>query len=123
VEVVDLEHSRTLRLPPPHERSQPGQQLREREWLDEVVVGARVEPRDPVAHRVAGGEHQHGHPDTRGAEPPAGLKPVDPGQHHVQHDRVVGMRTGRDERLLAAWSNVRGEPLGDKPAPNQACHP
>ena len=39
-------------------RAQAGEQLVERERLREVVVGAGVEPGDPVRDLVAGGEHE-----------------------------------------------------------------
>src|SRR6185312_11653330 len=37
------------------QRAQPREQLVEREWLDDVVVGPGVEARDPVGDRIAGG--------------------------------------------------------------------
>ena len=46
-------------------RAQPGVQLFERERLDEVVVRAGVEARDPVADGVARGQHQDGRPVVR----------------------------------------------------------
>ena len=38
----------------------PGQQLAEVEWLDQIVVRARVEAPDPVGRRVPRREHQQG---------------------------------------------------------------
>ena len=46
------------------QRPDPRQQLAERERLDEVVVGAGVQPVDPVADGVAGGQHQDRGPDA-----------------------------------------------------------
>ena len=43
----------------PQQRLQPRHQLVEVEGLDQVVVGTTLQPRHPVAHRIAGGEHQH----------------------------------------------------------------
>jgi len=47
---------------PARERVQPSDQLLHREWFHQVVVGARLEPADPVSDRVARGQHQ----DRRG---------------------------------------------------------
>ena len=118
-----LEHRRPLGLAPPRERAQPREQLRERERLDEVVVGAAVEARDAVGDRVARGQHQHRRPDAGSAQPAADLEAVDARQHHVEHDRVVVVRLGHPERVLAAARDVGGEPLVDEAAADQARHP
>src|SRR4051794_4866239 len=55
-----------------------------------VVVGAAVEPRDPVLDRVARGQHEHRRPDAIGAQRPDSGKPVDAGQHDVEDDGVIG---------------------------------
>ena len=60
-----LEHGRALARPAPREGSQARQQLRERERLGQVVVGASVEPRDPVLDGVARGQHQDRGPRRR----------------------------------------------------------
>ena len=122
-QVADLEHRGPLGLAPPRERAQPRQQLGERERLDEVVVGAAVEAGDAVLDRVARGQHQHGRPDAGAAQPPAGLEAVEARQHHVEHDRVVGVRLRHPERVLAVRRHVGGEPLAGQPAPDQARHP
>ncbi len=43
----------------PQPRPHPRQQLLDRKRFGEVVVGAGVEGLHPLAHRIAGGEHQH----------------------------------------------------------------
>jgi len=70
------------------QRAQPREQLLERERLHQVVVGARVQPGDAVAHLVARGEHQDRRLGACAAQPPAGLDAVDVGHQHVEHDRV-----------------------------------
>ena len=47
--------------------AQAGQQLGELERLHQVVVGPGVEPLDPVGGGVAGRQHQHRDPSSRGA--------------------------------------------------------
>ena len=44
---------------PPLQCPDPGDQLAEVERLDQVVVGAGVEPLDPIRRGVPRGEHQH----------------------------------------------------------------
>ena len=105
-EVADLELGRPLGRRPAGERPQPREQLAEGERLDEVVVGARVETLDPVLDRVARGQHQHRRPDAAGAQLAAGGEAVDPRQHHVEDDRVVGRRAGHPERLLAGRGEI-----------------
>ena len=122
-QVADLQHAQPLRFASPSQRSQAGEQLGEGEWLDEVIVGAGVEPGHAVLHRVAGGQHQHRRPDAVVAQPPARLEAVDPGQHHVEHDRVVLVRLRHPEGVLAGGRDVCGETLGDEPATNEARHP
>ena len=80
---------RALGRAAPDQRAQPGEQLRERERLGQVVVGAAVEPATRSRTRVARGQHQDRRPDAGVAQPPADLEAVDARQHHVEHDRVV----------------------------------
>ena len=70
------------------ERAQPREQLLERERLDQVVVGAGVEPGDAVVDLVAGGQHQDRRRVPLAAERAAGLEPVHDRHQHVEHDRV-----------------------------------
>ncbi len=79
--------------------AQPGEELVEREGLHQVVVGARVETRHPVAHLVARGEHQHGGAVAALAELPARSEAVDVGHEHVEHDDV-GVGLDRCEQRL-----------------------
>ena len=105
------------------ERPQAGQQLGEGEGLDQVVVGAAVEPGDAVLEGAARGQHQDRRPDPFAAQPPAGLEAVDPGQHHVEDDRVVAA----SDRAIASASSplagdVDGQALLAQPAPQQRRH-
>jgi opacity protein-like surface antigen len=71
--------------------------------LGEEVVGAAAEPRDERGAVVARGEQHDGGVAQRrvGLDAPAGLHPVHPGHHHVEHHAVGGARRERRERLLA----------------------
>src|SRR5437879_8757251 len=56
--VLELEH--LIRASAAEERADACEQLRDGEWLHEVVVGSAVEPAHAIAHRVLGGEDKHG---------------------------------------------------------------
>src|SRR3712207_8270313 len=56
--------------------------------LDDVVVGADVEPLDAVRDSVARGEHEHRHAVAGSAQAAADLEAVDAG--HRSEERRVG---------------------------------
>jgi len=89
------------RLDPSQQRAQPRLQLAQRERLDQVVVGARVEAGDAVVDGVARGQHQDRGAIAAAAHAPADLEAVDAGHRHVEHDGVDGARCELIERLLA----------------------
>ena len=82
------------------QRAQPRQQLAEVERLDQIVVGAAVEPLDARLDRVARGQHQDRHGAARLANRAADREAVAPRQHHVEDDGVVvgRARPGRSPR-------------------------
>jgi hypothetical protein len=105
---------------PAQERPRPGGELAERERLHEVVVGAVVEPADPVLDLAARGQHQD--PRRRrpvaallGAERAADLAPPEPGQAEVEADQVVRVDARLDEGLVAGVRDVDGVPLAPQP--------
>ncbi len=77
----------------PQERANARQQLAPLEGLDQVVVGAAVEPADPVVGLRARGEHEDRHV-ALGAQLAADLGSVQPGEAEIEHDEVgdEGMR-------------------------------
>ena len=89
--VIELDRrARALGTGPPQDRSDAGDELVGREGLDDVVVGADLEPDDAIDLVVAGGQEQHG--DVRALpEPTADLEAVEVGQADVEHGehRVV----------------------------------
>jgi hypothetical protein len=76
-------------------RAHPRQELVDVERLHQVVIRARVEPRDAIAERVARGEHQDWHGGDA-AQATRDLEPVQARQHAVEHDHVG--RVGRGQR-------------------------
>jgi D-alanyl-D-alanine carboxypeptidase/D-alanyl-D-alanine-endopeptidase (penicillin-binding protein 4) len=89
------------------QRPQTREQLFERERLDEVVVGAGVEPAHAVGHRVARGQHEDRRAVTGRAQPPAHLEAVDVRHQQVEHERVRGPVGQRLQRLGAVGGQLR----------------
>jgi hypothetical protein len=83
----------------PH-RADPRDQLPRGERLGQVVVGADPQADELVDLLGAGGQHD----DVgvaEGADAPARLDAVHPGQHEVQHDHLRLEGLGQRDRLLA----------------------
>ena len=70
------------------QRADPRVKLVDVERLGEVVVGARIEPVDPVRDGIARGQHQDRKAVALAAEQAADLEPVDVGQPDVEHHRI-----------------------------------
>ena len=121
-EISHLQQGGTLGRATPHERAKPREQLGERERLQQVVVGAGIEPGDAILDRIARREHQHRRPDAPLAQSPAHLDPVEAGQHQVEHDRVVLRGRPQRERIVARPRDVDSVPLLDEAAAQQARH-
>jgi hypothetical protein len=75
-------------LPAPDQRVEPHHELLERERLDQVVVAARVEAREPVRQRVAGREEEHGRAHPPRAQRLAHVAPVGVRQPDVDHHHL-----------------------------------
>ena len=101
-------------------------QLARRERLDQVVVGARVQPFD--ARLVAGARRQHDRPERRQcasvrAQRAQQLEAVQPGHHHVGQDQVgrvaLAPRPAPPDRRRPP--STAPAPLEDPPARSRAC--
>ncbi len=88
------------------DRAQAGEQLLELERLRQVVVGAGVEPLDPVADGVARGQHQDRDAVAAAAQPPGDVEAVEAGHHHVENERVGGARVDGRERGVAVGGEL-----------------
>jgi hypothetical protein len=71
------------------QRPHPGQQLHQRKGLDQVVVGAGVEPDRHVLGSVAAGQDQDRHRDPLLPDGGAHLEAVGLGDLDVEHDQIV----------------------------------
>ena len=91
----------------------PRLELLEVERLDQVVVGALVQAGDPVAGRVAGGQHQHPGrlADVVGPDAPHHLDAVQAGQVQVEADHVVVVDARLVDGLVPVVGDVDGVAL------------
>ncbi len=99
-----------------------GEQLVQLERLDQVVVGARVQAGDPVADRVAGGEHQDRGgvprtPDAAGRGQPVHARHLD-----VQHDQVRLVGRGLLQGVRAVDGDLGVVPLEGEAALEGLAH-
>ena len=87
-QVADRQRRHAARRPAAQQRAQAREQLLALERLDEVVVGAGVEPLDARLERVARGQHQDRDVLAVRAQPLGDLDAVEPGQPEVEHQQV-----------------------------------
>jgi hypothetical protein len=107
---------------PAGERPQAGDELLERERLDQVVIRPAVEPVDSVADSVAGGQHQHRRGRPRRPQPPARLEAVDSREHHVESDDLVVGRGGSPDPVLPRGDEIDEHALCPKASLQQRTH-
>ncbi len=74
------------------QRAEPRRELAERHGLDDVVVGAVVEPVDAIVERVATRQHQHRRAIAAGTQPAQYFAAVEPRQTEVEHHRAEAFR-------------------------------
>jgi len=86
---------------PPAEGAHAREQLLDLEGLDQVVVGAGVEPGDALRGGIARAQHQHRREAAAGARAAQHLEAVQARQPQVEHHQVeLGVLQG-GERLRA----------------------
>lgn len=108
--LVDARVARDARL-------DAGDELVGAERLDEVVVGAEAEATDLVDVLPLRRRHEDGHLALR-ADLAADGEAVEPRQHEIEHDEVIGRVRRASERLLGqrrpeALPPIRGEVDGE----------
>src|SRR5262249_1356652 len=87
---------------PPQYGADPRLQLSQAEWLDQVVIGSRVERVDPVGLFAIGGHHDDRYPRAV-TERPADADPVTVGKLEVEEDDVgqaMGQRLGASHHVI-----------------------
>jgi hypothetical protein len=93
-------------MPAANERTKARHQLAEVVRLDEVVVGAGVEPFDARFHSVARGQHENRHRASGVADRPADGQAVDEREHDVEDDAVVVGGGGLEDGRFAVFGHV-----------------
>ena len=104
--------------PPAQQRAHPSQQLVKAERLDQVIVGAGIQPGHPVGHGVLGGQDQDGHIAGR-AQAPADAEAVDARQHQIEQHEVGRPVTRRRQSRLAVGAHLDRVAFVDQPAAQQ----
>src|SRR5215213_2955442 len=90
----------TVELAAAQDRAHAADELRPRERLGDVIVGAELETEDAVDLGVTCGQHQDRHDASLGTQAPADLRAGDVGQHHVEDEDVVVVGRGTLEGRL-----------------------
>ena len=90
----------------------PREQLRHRERLGEVIVGAELEANDLVRRLTSGGEHEDGRGDASRAEIAAHVEAAGAGQHDVQQDGIERAARGEREPRRAIVGVLHGVAFG-----------
>jgi len=81
-------------------------QLFEGEWLDQVVVGPRIEPTDPIRRRVACREHEQRRRLPVTTRPRHDVDPLGAGHPPVDHGDVVVVELQLVDRIVAALDGI-----------------
>ena len=113
----------STRTRPAQERPAAGSEFRQIDWLDDVVVGARIEPKHTVVWTVARGDDE-----DRGGEAHAPCladerDAVAVGHPEVEQHEVVATRRERRTRLRERARRVDGETFVAQPCCNQRGEP
>ena len=104
----DVQHRRRLTGRAAEQRAQPRDQLLHLERLGQVVVGAGVDPLDPLGPHAARGEDEDRQRGPAGPPPLQHRQPVELGQAEIEDRGVIGLRVALEPGLLAVRHHVDG---------------
>ena len=93
------------------EGTDAGEELFQREGLDQVVVGPGVEALDAVGDLASSGQHQNGSGDLLGPQGAGDLHTGHLRQHEVENNDVVGAAGGEVVAFLAVDGDFGHVPL------------
>ncbi len=119
-DVADRRHRLRRRWPPAQQRVQARGHLFEGERLDDVVVGARLEPADAVLDLVARGQDADGHVVAAVAQLAQDLEAVEVGHPEVEQDHRGSDGLRRGERGAPAGRPHDAEALELEPGSDGA---
>src|SRR4051812_26942245 len=117
-QITGRQDRRARRCTAAHQGPEARDEDQKGERLGQVVVGTEVECVRLVVLAVLGGEHQDRHPDAGRAQPTAYLVAVEPRQHDVQDDHVVGVDLGVEQPLRPVVHHVDDKSFGRQSAPD-----
>ncbi len=96
----------------PLQGMQAGAEFAQVEGLEQVVVGAGLQPGDPVGHRVARGQHQHRQVDALLAQALQQAQAVLVGQAEIEDQHVEARHLEQRLGIGGAGHPVHGQALG-----------
>jgi hypothetical protein len=108
LERADAKDGRPLTAAASNQRTDPGGELGEREWLDEIVVRTDVQSPDSVVDRDPCREHEDRRPATGRPEVGADVEAVTVGQADVQDDPVVVVLRRQPTAVLGRRRRIDG---------------
>jgi hypothetical protein len=91
------------------------EQLREVEWLDEVVISAAIQAGDPIRGPIECSEHEHGDGDPPSPDRGKGVVATHPRHPPVEHDDLVLIGGQVGQRRLAIGNGVNDVPILGQP--------
>src|ERR1700676_2227701 len=108
---LEIEHTKASRLPsrgavPLQQVPQPGQQLRQGEWLGQVIVAALLETAHPIIHGTPCRKDQNRRKNADVAKAQNQTDPILIGQAQVHNQNVVRGAGRKSLGCFSVWSNV-----------------
>ena len=103
---------------PADQRAHAGAEFVEIEGLDEVIVGAGVQPLHAIGDGIARGDDQHRHRVAACAQALEHIEAVALRQAEVEQHQVVGLAADRGQRRFAVLHPVDGETIGAQRFPH-----
>ncbi len=94
-------------------RADAGDQLTDKERLDDVIVGAQLESHDAVCFGSARGEKDDREMGQFGvaADAAANIEPVGIGKHDIENDQVRLFAPAQPQRAFAGLRSRKSEPF------------
>src|SRR5262245_13968483 len=105
LEILVLQFEDLIHAPPAQQRPNACEQLGEREWLGEVIVGAMVEADNPVFDRVLRRQDQYRCLNATFAQRGEDIDAIAARQHEIEQQEVKGCLICQEEALFSGGRN------------------
>jgi hypothetical protein len=119
LEIADRDPRSAVVDPPSSKGANPGPELRHRERLRQVVVGAAVQAGYPVGNAVERREHEDRLVETAIAQGRTDGEAIKPRQDHIEDHELVRIGVGKLERDRAVGNDVDRVTVGSQAAPDR----